>query len=215
MSSMKALNRIMGNILVQLTKLSSKPLRNLTQLELRTVLDTLLEIKEEFENIKQAYFEIDNVDEFKDVELLLNKIEEYIQELQKANNVRLDEIPLPQFDGQFRNWSYFKSQFHNLIQKNPKFSDYQKLFYLNDSLNGAAKQVQSPKDSLFKALSLRYENNKLIVDSHIQSIINYKPLVKESSAKLRLLIDNLQKNISSLEALKFEHNNLVDILLIH
>ncbi|GFX90409.1 uncharacterized protein TNCV_5067961 [Trichonephila clavipes] len=75
----------MGNILVQPTKLSSKPLDNLTELELRTVLDTLLEIKEKFENIKQAYFEIDNDDEFKDVEpLLLNKIDEDIQEFQKT-----------------------------------------------------------------------------------------------------------------------------------
>ncbi|GFY54934.1 uncharacterized protein TNIN_155971 [Trichonephila inaurata madagascariensis] len=68
MSSIKALNLKMGN--VQLTKLSSKPLENLTESELRTVLDTLLEIKEKLESIKQAYFEIDNDEEFKDVEPL-------------------------------------------------------------------------------------------------------------------------------------------------
>ncbi|GFW46430.1 uncharacterized protein TNCV_4811181 [Trichonephila clavipes] len=146
----------MGNILVQFTKISSKPLENLTELELRTVLDTQLEIKEKFESIKQAYFEIDNDEEFQDVEPLLNKTEEDIKEFQ--------------------------------------LSDSQKLFYLNASLTGAAKQVQSPNDTydaLFKALTLRYENTKLIVDSHIQSIINYKPLVKENSAELRLLINTL------------------------
>ncbi|GFW49758.1 uncharacterized protein TNCV_358611 [Trichonephila clavipes] len=136
------------------------------------------------------------------MEPLLNKTDEDIQEFQvsgklllfkfteanqfkednksseNANNARLPEIPLPQLDGQFSNWSSFKSQFHNLIQNNPKLSDSQKLFYLNTSLKGTAKQVQSPNgtyDSLFKALTLRYENTKLIVDSHIQSIINYKP----------------------------------------
>ncbi|GFV93338.1 DUF4817 domain-containing protein [Trichonephila clavipes] len=75
MPSIKALNRKRGNKLAQLTKLSSKPLDNLTEFE-RTVLGTLLEIIETFENIKQSCFEIDNDDGFKDVEPLLNKRDE-------------------------------------------------------------------------------------------------------------------------------------------
>ncbi|GFQ84784.1 uncharacterized protein TNCT_270841 [Trichonephila clavata] len=139
MSSIKTLNRKRGNILAQLTKLSSKPLDNLSEFELRTTLDLLYDIKEKFEDIKQAYFEIDNDKDFKDVEPILNKIDEDIQDFQvsgklllykftevdkfkhnnsseHANNVRLPEIPLPQFDGQFSNWSSFKNQFHNLIE---------------------------------------------------------------------------------------------------
>ncbi|GFQ92767.1 uncharacterized protein TNCT_532631 [Trichonephila clavata] len=170
MFSIKTLNRKRGHILAQLTKLSFKPLVNLSEFELRTVLDSLHDIKEKFGDIKQAYFEIDNDDEFKDIEPILNKIVEDIQDFQvsgklllykcsevnkfkdnnsseHANNVRLPEIPLPQFDRQFSNWSSFKNQFHNLIQNNPKLSDTQKLFYLNASLKGAAKQVQSPNSS--------------------------------------------------------------------
>ncbi|GFR26895.1 uncharacterized protein TNCT_118181 [Trichonephila clavata] len=117
MSSIKTLNRKRGNILAQLTKLSSKPLYNLSKFELRVVLDSLKDIKEKFEDIKQAYFEIDNDEEFKDIEPLLNKIDEDIQDFQvsgklllykctevdkfkhnnsseHANNVRLPEIPL-------------------------------------------------------------------------------------------------------------------------
>ncbi|GFQ96561.1 uncharacterized protein TNCT_659901 [Trichonephila clavata] len=82
MSSIKTLNRKMGNILAQLTKLSSKPLDNLSEFELRTTLDLLYDIKEKFEDIKQAYFEIDNDKEFKDVEPILNKIDEDIQDFQ-------------------------------------------------------------------------------------------------------------------------------------
>ncbi|GFR31238.1 uncharacterized protein TNCT_501501 [Trichonephila clavata] len=238
MSLIKTLNRKRGNILAQLKKLSSKPLDNLSEFELRVILDSLHDIKEKFEDIKQAYFEIDNDDEFKDIEPILNKIDEDIQDFQVSgklllykctevnkfkdnnssehvNNVRLPEIPLPQLDGQFSNWSSFKNQFHNLIQNNPKLSDTQKLFYLNVSLKGAAKQVQSPNDTydyLLKALTLRYENTKLIVNSHIQNIINYKPLLKENPAELRLLIDTLQRNICSLEALKFERTRLDDTL---
>ncbi|GFR19535.1 uncharacterized protein TNCT_371311 [Trichonephila clavata] len=196
MSSIQTLNRKRSNILAQLTKLSSKPLDNLSEFELRTVLDSLHDIKGKFENIKQAYFEIDNDDKFNDVEPILNKIDD-IQDFQvsrklllykctednkfkdnnsseHANDVRLPEIPLPQFDGQFSNWSSFKNQFHYLIENNPKLLDSQKLFYLNASLKGAAKQVQSPNekyDSLLKALSFRYENTKLIRNSHIQNII--------------------------------------------
>ncbi|GFQ84316.1 uncharacterized protein TNCT_423151 [Trichonephila clavata] len=118
MSSIKTLNRKRGNILAQLTKLSSKPLDNPSEFELRTTLDLLYDIKEKFKDIKQAYFEIDNDKEFKDVEPILNKIDEDIQDFQvsgklllykftevdnfkhnnsseHANNVRLPEIPLP------------------------------------------------------------------------------------------------------------------------
>ncbi|GFQ86824.1 uncharacterized protein TNCT_512041, partial [Trichonephila clavata] len=82
MSSIKTLNRKRGNILAQLTKLSSKPLDNLSEFELRTTLDSLYDVKEKFEDIKQAYFEIDNDDEFKDIEPILNKIDEDIQDFQ-------------------------------------------------------------------------------------------------------------------------------------
>ncbi|GFQ86651.1 hypothetical protein TNCT_609231 [Trichonephila clavata] len=81
MSSIKALNRKRGNILTQLAKLLSKSLDNLSEFELRTVLDTSHDIKK-FEDIKQAYFEIDCDDEFNDVEPMLSKIDGDIQEFQ-------------------------------------------------------------------------------------------------------------------------------------
>ncbi|GFQ74319.1 uncharacterized protein TNCT_576661 [Trichonephila clavata] len=89
MSSIKTLNRKRGNILAPLTKLSSKPLDNLSELELRTVLDSLHDIKEKFKDIKQAYFEIDNNNEFKDVESILNKIDEDIQDFQVRGKLLL------------------------------------------------------------------------------------------------------------------------------
>ncbi|GFR20433.1 hypothetical protein TNCT_32161 [Trichonephila clavata] len=84
MSSIKALNRKRGNILAQLTKLSSKTLDNLSEFELSTLLDTLHDKQEKFEDIKQAYFEINN-----DVEPILNKIDEDIQEFQVSGKLLL------------------------------------------------------------------------------------------------------------------------------
>ncbi|GFR17669.1 uncharacterized protein TNCT_637591 [Trichonephila clavata] len=186
MSSIKTLNRKRGNILAQLTKLSSKPLDNLSEFELRTTLDLLYDIKEKFEDIKQAYFEIDNDKEFKDVEPILNKIDEDIQDFQvsgklllykftevdklkhnnsseHANNVRLPKIPLPQFDGQFNNWSSFKNQFHNFIENNPKLSDSQKLFYLNASLKDTRLD-----DTLRSFWEIKALPEKTLVDNELK-----------------------------------------------
>ncbi|GFQ74381.1 integrase catalytic domain-containing protein [Trichonephila clavata] len=110
MSSIKTLNRKRGNILAQLTKLSSKPLDNLSEFELRTTLDLSYGIKVKFEDIKQAYFEIDNDKEFKDVEPILNKIDEDIQDFQ--NQIRISKEILLQN-------TYFGYLVTGSVQSNP------------------------------------------------------------------------------------------------
>ena len=133
-------------------------------------------------------------------------------------SVKLPEIPLPQFSGLYEDWDNFKHQFQALISKNEKLDGNQKLFYLNAALKGPAKLLQTSADtfdSLFKALTSRYENKRLIVDSHIQSILKLERVANESYVGLRHLIDSTRKAIRALEFLKFNLNNLAGAIFIN
>ncbi|GBN20550.1 hypothetical protein AVEN_66596-1 [Araneus ventricosus] len=134
------------------------------------------------------------------------------------NEVRLPEIPLPTFSGAFSEWESFKTQFTTLVSNNDYLDDNQKLFYLRASLKGEAKQLESTEDafnSLFDALKERFENQRLLIDFHVLSILHYDKIQQESAREFRSLIDCIKKNIRGLKVLNYEQNNLSEILLVN
>ncbi|GFX91586.1 DUF1758 domain-containing protein [Trichonephila clavipes] len=134
------------------------------------------------------------------------------------NSIRLPQIPLPEFSGVIAEFSNFKNQFINLISNNEHLNDSQKLYYLRASLKGEAKLLESPSDSfdsLFKALEDRYENKRQLIDSHVLEIINYEKIYSESAKELHALMDCINRNIRALKVLKYEQNDLSDIILIN
>ncbi|GFS76183.1 DUF1758 domain-containing protein [Trichonephila clavipes] len=134
------------------------------------------------------------------------------------NSIRLPQIALPEFSGVIAEFSNFKNQFINLISSNEQLNDSQKLYYLRASLKGEAKLLESPSDSfdsLFKALEDRYENKRQLIDSHVLEIINYEKIYSESAKELRALMDCINRNIRALKVLKYEQNDLSDIILIN
>ena len=68
---------------------------------------------------------------------------------------------------------------------------------------------------MFKALTERFENHRLIIDTHLAAIINYRKIHIESHKELRSFIDCINKNLRSLKVLKYEQNNLSDAILIN
>ncbi|GFT62877.1 uncharacterized protein TNCV_1607021 [Trichonephila clavipes] len=134
------------------------------------------------------------------------------------NSIPLPQIPLPEFSGVIAEFSNYKNQFINLISNNEQLNDSQKLYYLRASLKGEAKLLESPSDSfdtLFKALEDRYENKRQLIDSHVLEIINYEKIYSESAKELRALMDCINRNIRALKVLKYEQNDLSDIILIN
>ncbi|GFS58005.1 DUF1758 domain-containing protein [Trichonephila clavipes] len=84
--------------------------------------------------------------------------------------------------------------------------------------SGEAKLLESPSDSfdsLCKALEDRYENKRQLIDSHVLEIVNYEKIYSESAKELRALIDCINRNIRALKVLKYEQNDLSDIILIN
>ncbi|XP_067133798.1 uncharacterized protein [Centruroides vittatus] len=99
-------------------------------------------------------------------------------------NIKLPEIPLPKFSGRYEEWSNFKMQFDNIISSSEQLSAEQKLHYLKAALIGEAKSLETLNDSfasLFQALQERYENKKLIVETHVNAILDSVKLAYESA----------------------------------
>ncbi|GFW26900.1 integrase catalytic domain-containing protein [Trichonephila clavipes] len=134
------------------------------------------------------------------------------------NSIRLPQIPLPEFSGVIAEFSNFKNQFINLISNNEQLNDSQKLYYLRASLKGEAKLLESPSDSfdsLFKALEDRYEKKRQLIDSHVLEIINYEKIYSESAKELRALMDCINIYVTAIKILKYEQNDLSDIILVN
>jgi hypothetical protein len=151
--------------------------------------------------------------------ILISETMPHVTEIEsKQVNIKLPEIPLPHFSGLYEEWSTFKDQFNNLITKNEKLSNSQKLYYLRSALKGHAKQIECSDDTfeaLFEALTLRYENKRAIFDMHIQAIMNHEKIQHESARELRFFVDNVKKNLRSLKSLEFTRNDFSDAILVN
>ncbi|GBL82623.1 hypothetical protein AVEN_263700-1 [Araneus ventricosus] len=138
--------------------------------------EALYELEERLETLEVRFKVI--------VEDLASKREKTIKdnsenECSKSVKIKLPKIPLPIFDGKYEKWSSFENQFRNLIANNDDLSDSEKLYYLRSILKGEAKQVETEDDtfdSLFKALKERFENKKLIINAHVNAVINFEKI---------------------------------------
>ncbi|GFW87492.1 uncharacterized protein TNCV_1301371 [Trichonephila clavipes] len=96
-------------------------------------------------------------------------------------------------------------------------SESQKLYYLKASLQGDAKLLEAVDDSfesLITALKTRFENKRLLTETHINAILEIEKLTSESARDIRTMTDILSKNIRALKLLGFERNNLSDLILL-
>jgi hypothetical protein len=135
-----------------------------------------------------------------------------------AARIKLPDIPLPIFRGEFNEWVYFREKFTALINDNASLSDYQKLHYLKASLHGEAATLQASNDtfgSLWVALKERYEIKRVIAERHISDLFNLKPVNRESSTDLRCLLDVVIKNIRVLKTIELPLDALSELFLVH
>ncbi|XP_035228006.1 uncharacterized protein LOC118200184 [Stegodyphus dumicola] len=126
-----------------------------------------------------------------------------------GSRIKLPDIPLPTFSGQYEDWNNFKIQFNSIISNNSHLLEVEQLYYLKSSLRGVANQIETEDESfqsLYKALENRFENKRLIVDRHINSIINVEKINHESLVELRKLVDNILRNIRALKHWSIERH---------
>ncbi|XP_072395063.1 uncharacterized protein [Diabrotica undecimpunctata] len=125
------------------------------------------------------------------------------------SQIKLPTIELPHFKGSYGRWLEYHDTYDSLIHKNPSINSIQKFHYLRAFLGGEAAQVISSLeisaanyDIAWNLLCERFANTRLLIYNHTKALFDLQPVPKESSTHLRQLIDNVSKNLRSLESLQ-------------
>lgn len=107
-----------------------------------------------------------------------------------------------------------------MIHINPSLSNIHKLQYLRAATTGEANNVISllelsdaNYEIAWKILKERYDNKRVIVQSHIKAIIELPTMTKENAAELRQIADGAARHVQALKALKRPTDAWDDLLI--
>lgn len=136
-------------------------------------------------------------------------------------NVKLPTIQIPTFSGRYQDWLEFHDTYKSLVHTNTTISDIHKFHYLRASLKDSASLIiQSLEFSAenyqiaWALLCERYNNDRILINNHVQALFGIDQITKESSKALRNLIDIINKNLRALKTLKLPTEHW-DVLIIH
>lgn len=137
-----------------------------------------------------------------------------------SNDMRLEKIHLPKFSGEFNKWIGFRDMFEAMVNGQPNIAVAAKYTRLMKALEGDAAQVVAgflPTDDNYEAawrtLKERYDNDRLIVSSHLNIFLGMEALQKESNVGLRRMVDMTNETTRSLGAMKRPVEHWDDILV--
>ncbi|XP_058840607.1 uncharacterized protein LOC131696092, partial [Topomyia yanbarensis] len=137
--------------------------------------------------------------------------------------VRLPELKIPDFSGDYDEWMNFHDLFSTLIHTNGQLSAVQKFQYLKTVLKGdALRLVQSLAVSAanyaiaWDLIKKRFDNKNFLIKQHFSALLSTPSIRKESSSALSTLADEFDKHVSVLNKLEDpkEHWNsfLIELL---
>ncbi|CAK9829583.1 hypothetical protein ANTRET_LOCUS6894 [Anthophora retusa] len=137
-----------------------------------------------------------------------------------AIGVHLPKIDLPKFDGRLEKWIAFKDSFSTMIHSHPGLSDIQKLHYLRLSLSGKAESAIESftiSEDNYKAawdqLIETYDNTRALVLQHAALLRDTPTMTDDSAESIRDMINHMQSQIRSLQALGRSWENIANDLL--
>jgi hypothetical protein len=120
-------------------------------------------------------------------------------------------INLPNFNGNYTDWTPFYESFRSLIHENNNLEKIQKLHYLRSCLGAEARRTintlavsADSYDTAWHLLKERYQNKRLIVQHHIHGLFNLPQITKPSPSSLRDLTDKLNAHLESLKSQNLE-----------
>ncbi|XP_062714757.1 uncharacterized protein LOC134291264 [Aedes albopictus] len=181
---------------------------------------------EEMEEHDQVYIEFE-----KDY----HEVSSYIEEMQmdaaknEAPEIKPQVIvqqqplkaPIPTFDGRYENWPKFKAMFLDVMAKSND-TDAIKLYHLDKALVGTAAGILDARTMnennyahAWNILTERFENPRVIINTHIRGLLSLKKMTKESHRELRQLVDDCSRHIESLRYLKQDLLGVSELIVVH
>ncbi|XP_058456473.1 uncharacterized protein LOC131433883 [Malaya genurostris] len=141
---------------------------------------------------------------------------------QAVNAVPHLQVPLPTFDGKLENWYSFKCMFQTIMNRYPSESPAIKLYHLKNSLIGSAAGKidqdvinNNNYESAWKMLEDAYEDERLIIDTHIDALLDLPKVTKENGDELRKLVEVSTKHVDALKNRDFPVEGLSEMILVN
>lgn len=144
-------------------------------------------------------------------------------EATKSHNfsfVKLKPLEIPTFTGKFDEWVTFHDIYCAMIHTNNSLSDVQKFYYLRNALEGEATSLiknletsSSNYEIAWKIVTTRFNNTRMLIQTHTKRIFDLEPINKESAVKLKQLTDSLNGHMQALKALNHDPYNWGALLL--
>lgn len=132
---------------------------------------------------------------------------------------RLPQINLPEFNGDIFAWAGFMSLYTSLVKSRTDISKTEKFHYLVSHLHGEPKSLiqhlpmtDASLNIALEILALRYDNIRLLADSHISRILNLTPIKKQTALRTQIL-NPLLESTRALKCLGFPTDQWSYILL--
>ncbi|XP_015189736.1 PREDICTED: uncharacterized protein LOC107073558 [Polistes dominula] len=132
---------------------------------------------------------------------------------------RLPELTVPTFSGDCRKWPDFKAMFSSVIADRSDLSDLEKFQYLKSAMQGEAYEIVAnitpdnlSFDSAWTLLTSRFENKRLIIKSHLERLLNLKPMQRRQATSLTKMVNIINETTQALRTLTVESNN--DCLMV-
>lgn len=138
-----------------------------------------------------------------------------------SQRVKLPVLSLPKFSGSYDEWLSFRDRFNSSINHDDSLADVDKFQYLLSSLSGEAYDTikfltvcENNYPIAWKKLQDRYEDKRLLVQSHITALFNFSSINKNSAASIKRILDTVGTNLQCLESLGVDTSSW-DLILIH
>uniref|UniRef100_A0A6P7H0Q6 Uncharacterized protein LOC114344670 n=1 Tax=Diabrotica virgifera virgifera TaxID=50390 RepID=A0A6P7H0Q6_DIAVI len=130
--------------------------------------------------------------------------------------IELKPIELQKFNGDTNNWLEYANIFESLVNRNEYLDDIRRFHYLRSPLQGIRNLEFTAEnyEIAWKLVRKRYDNNRLLTSNHVSALFNIEPINKESSGRLRQLVDIFSKHLYALKQLGLPTESW-DVLLIH
>ena len=121
--------------------------------------------------------------------------------------MKLPTINLPTFSGKYNEWLSFWDLFSAAVDSNASLSPVQKLHYLKTSCKddglrpiASLSLIADNYETAKQTLKARFENKRCIVREHLHLICTQLTIKSETASQLRHLMENVTKNLQSLQA---------------
>lgn len=124
-----------------------------------------------------------------------------------GSRLKLPAIQIGKFNGDYKNWTAFHDLFSKLVNDDGTLSGAQKLYYLRSSVVDEAELlIKSYEISdanyllAWNALKCRYQNKRLIINSHLRTLFDKSTLNEENASQMRTQLDAFTESVNQLSA---------------